>query len=299
MFQKVLSPMSDSERRCCFPHASQSQRTRELLFSTNESPIDCCSGVKLFQDSVLQFCRNQIPHNSKAIFLRCSSLVRAASIIFDMFWGNCTVHHDYLEFSTFFTQGKGGSHTIVHEHSPSPLIEWTSSALLICSQILSTCSGWCDPSCLYFHHWELGNQSIHLLEVSALVSILRGVSLCCGWRLQRLHARARGLQDELDELWPLFSCGGESVGIEFLKLCCLGSRSKLKCLTVLGEICGCIGFIQAVLPGQSLLRPSCFIASGASFLIGGQKASYWLRLRRYLLIDHACSTFRHVFVETR
>ena len=70
-----------------------------------------------------------------------------------------------------------------------------------------------------------------LLEVSALVSILPRVSPCCGCCLHHLHVR-RGLQDELDELWPSFSFGGESVdGIGFPcfhRLWCIVSRKKTK-----------------------------------------------------------------------
>ena len=72
-----------------------------------------------------------------------------------------------------------------------------------------------NPFCLYLNHWEVGNPSVDHLEVSALVSTLLPVSLglCV---LLAASSRLRGSQDELDELWPLFSSGGGSVdGIGF------------------------------------------------------------------------------------
>ena len=58
-----------------------------------------------------------------------------------------------------------------------------------------------------------------LLEVSALVSTITRVSPCRGCYVQHLHARG-GLQDELDELWPIISFGDKSAdGIGFSKVC--------------------------------------------------------------------------------
>ena len=66
------------------------------------------------------------------------------------------------------------------------------------------------------------------------------------WVLLAASSRTRGLQDELDELWPLFSLGGESVdGIGF-PLGCLGSIRGNLSDSFFGEECGRAGFLQAV-----------------------------------------------------
>ena len=61
-----------------FPaRSAESENTRIPVL--NNCPIGCCSTEKLIQDSVSQFCRNEIPQ--KALFLRCSSIVHTASMI--------------------------------------------------------------------------------------------------------------------------------------------------------------------------------------------------------------------------
>ena len=50
-----------------------------------------------------------------------------------------------------------------------------------------------------FHHWEVGNQSMDLLEIFVL------------WVLNAASSNTRCRQDELDELCLVSSLGGESV----------------------------------------------------------------------------------------
>ena len=59
------------------------------------------------------------------------------------------------------------------------------------------------------------------------------------WVPPAVFARTRGLQDELNELWPLFSYGGESVDVK--------------------------GFPQAGLSLWSSMRPIAFISSSPSY----------------------------------
>ena len=67
------------------------------------------------------------------------------------------------------------------------------------------------------------------LKINQWISLrLRRWSLTLGlsvqWVLLAASSRTRSIQDELDELWPLFSLGSESVdGIGVPTLCCWGS----------------------------------------------------------------------------
>ena len=65
------------------------------------------------------------------------------------------------------------------------------------------------------------------------------------WVLLAASSRPRSLQDELDELWPLFSFGGASVGG--------------------------IGFSSSCAAGWFSFRPSSFTASGPSSHVSRQR----------------------------
>ena len=110
-----------------------------------------------------------------------------------------------------------------------------------------------------------------LPEVSALMVILSRVSPCCGCSLQHLNERG-GLQDELDELWPLFwLCIGRwhrvslvcvawvAFAAIFLSHC---FQRKMWSRWLSPKRC-CLGYYS--------LRPSSFIACGPSFLVSRQK----------------------------
>ena len=150
----------------------------------------------------------------------------------------------------------------------------------------------CDPSSLHLDYWVFEIQSMDLFEIKVLVSFLLRVSPCC-WRwFQRFHVRGRGLQDELDELWPVFLCCYD--------VSLVGSLSQSSFLFVFGEERGRTGSPQTVSPGFSSLRPTSSFVSDPSFLFLEQtKSTEWLWLCWELLSRHLSWSLRHVSVETR
>ena len=123
---KVLSSMSETEKRCYFPNTIQSQRTLKLLVVPTE----------IF---VQGFC---VPIQDKMKFHRilkhCFEVFKSGSHSFNNFlcWVNLMIHHNSLEFYTLFTQSQEGPQTIVHEHAPNCLTDGTVFQLF---QMLSKC----------------------------------------------------------------------------------------------------------------------------------------------------------------
>ena len=202
-----------------FPlHNTESENTRTSVL--NCCPSGCSTRDKWLQDSLPQSCRDEIPKNLKALFFE---VFKSGSHSFNncLCFGNLLINRNSLAFFTFFTQVK---------RRPTCNRSWTFASMTgKFSNFLFYFVNfehmfrmmWSFMS--YLHHWVVENQSMDLLEVSALVSILPRVSPCCGCCLQHLHA-----------------CGVSKMNLakSGLHLCCLVNRlmtsgfSKLCCLKI-------------------------------------------------------------------
>ena len=109
------------------------------------------------------------------------------------------------------------------------------------SQLLSTCSEWCDPLSLYVHRWCVDSQSMDLIEVRALLSILPWVSPCCGCCLQHLHVRGVSFVElhESQPFSPVVSEPADGIGFH---------QAVLLDPFFFGEGCGRTVFSQTGLP---------------------------------------------------
>ena len=169
-------------------------------------------------------------------------------------------------FFTLFTQVKDSPRATVHEHTPIRFLDWKNPTCYYLSQMWSMCAEWCDPSCLHLHHKEVGNHSMDLLEVWALVSILPMVSPCCWCCMQHLDVRGVSKMNFTKSGLDFLSVVNRQMASGFTKLGCLGrQRPRTNKLSPTLAHCACF------LGVSTLLR----LAHWASLLIWGCHCQLW------------------------
>ena len=193
------------------------------------------------------------------------------------------IHPISLEMFTFCTQVKSGPHASVHEHTPNRLNDKKICQLV---DTFQSCAHVPNDVILHvfsLHHWEVGNQSMDILEISALASIFPRVASCSACSIFTFA----GLQDH-------FLSVVKAPG--FSKLFRLGSRrSNLSVSPFLAKDVVALGFHMLCRLGNlrcDRLRLWCIVS------FQWTTASYWLRFHRYMLIVHVSHACRHVLVVT-